>query len=148
MTLPHPGRDSRSLLWGMADRPTPKRRTLATGFDLRRMGPGGRPQYEKKPSYPEAMKRPVPAPIELLFQRYPALSGFSIRGLDEIPDNCSRSGEDGELFVSDIGILPSLTTEQYGEIFQEIASTLSDLLAEQPEVTEILRGRTFARTLH
>ena len=112
------------------------------------MGPGGRPQYEKKPQYPETMKKPVPMPIEILFQRYPALTGFSIRGLDDVPDNCSRSGEDGELFVSDIGILPSLTTEQYGEIFQEIASTLSDLLAEHPEVTDLLRGRTFARTLH
>jgi hypothetical protein len=132
----------------MADRPATKRRTLATGFDLRRMGPGGRPRYEKKPEYAEIVKKPVPAPIELLFQRYPALSGFSIRGLDEVPDNCSRSGEDGELFVSDIGILPSLTSEHYGEIFQEIASTLSDLLAEQPDATDLLRGRTFARTLH
>jgi hypothetical protein len=112
------------------------------------MGPGGRPCYDKKAQYAEAMKKPVPATIESLFQRYPALSGFSVRGLDEIPDNCSRSGEDGELFVSDIGILPSLTTEQYGEIFEEIASTLADLLAEQPDATELLRGRTFARTLH
>jgi hypothetical protein len=132
----------------MADRPTTKRRTLATGLDLRRMGPGGRPSYEKKAQYAEAMKHPLPAPIELLFQRYPALTGFSIRGLDDIPDNCSRSGDDGELFVSDIGISPSLTNEEYGEIFQEIASTLSELLAEQPEATELLRGRTFARTLH
>ncbi len=94
------------------------------------------------------MKKPVPASIESLFSRYPALSGFSVRGLDDVPDNCSRSGDDSELFVSDIGISPFLTTEQYGEIFEQIASTLSDLLAEQPEATELLRGRTFARTLH
>lgn len=132
----------------MADRPNSKRRTLATGFDLRRMGPGGRPRYERKPQYAEAMKKPVPAPIESLFSRYPALSGFSVRGLDDVPDNCSRSGDEGELFVSDIGLAPSLTTEQCGEIFEEIASTLSDLVAEQPEATALLRGRTFARTLH
>lgn len=112
------------------------------------MGPGGRPRYEKKPQYAEVMKKPVPATIESLFQRFPALAGFSVRGLDEIPDNCSRSGEDGELFVSDIGIASNLSTEQYGEIFHEIAATLADLLAEQPEATELLRGRTFARTLH
>jgi len=94
------------------------------------------------------MKKPVPALIESLFQRYPALTGFSVRGLDEVPDNCARSGDEDELFVSDIGILPSLSTEQYGEIFQEIATTLSDLIAEQPEAGELLRGRTFARTLH
>lgn len=127
---------------------TTKRRTAATGFDLRRMGPGGRPYYEKKAQYAEAMKKPVPATIESLFHRYPALTGFSVRGLDEIPDNCSRSGEDGELFVSDIGILPSLAHDEYGEIFEQIAATLSDLLAEHPNATEILCGRTFARTLH
>jgi hypothetical protein len=132
----------------MAARTTTKRRTSTTGFSLRRMGPGGRPRYENKPQYAEPMKKPVPAPIESLFSRYPALSGFSVRGLDDIPDNCARSGDDGELFVSDIGISPSLTNEQYGEIFQEIATTLSDLLAEQPDATELLRGRTFARTLH
>lgn len=94
------------------------------------------------------MKKPTPATIESLFHRYPALSGFSVRGPDEIPDNCTRSGDDDELFVSDIGVSPALTTEQYGEIFQDIASTLADLLAEQPDATALLRGRTFARTLH
>jgi hypothetical protein len=111
------------------------------------MGPGGRPAYEKKPPYAEAVKKPLPAPIELLFARYPALWGFSVRGLDDVPDNCSRSGDDSELFVSDIGVSPALGTAAYGEIFQQIASTLSELL-EQPGASEWLRGRTFARSLH
>lgn len=137
----------RGYLARMAHRLT-KRRLLATGFDLRRMGPGGRPRYEKLPPYAEAMKKPVPAPIQSLFARYPALWGFSVRGLADVPDSCTRSGDDAELFVSDIGVSPSLTREQYGELFQEIAITLSELLAEQPEAGEQLRGRTFARTLH
>jgi hypothetical protein len=94
------------------------------------------------------MKKPVPASIEHLFERYPALAGFSVRGLQDVPDSCARTGDEGELFVSDIGILPSLTHDEYGEIFQEIASTLSELLAEHPNATELLCGRTFARTLH
>lgn len=94
------------------------------------------------------MKKPLPAPIESLFRRYPALSGFSVRGLEEVPDSCSRTGEDGELFVADIGISPLLGSELYGEIFHDIAATLSDLLAEQPECEVELRGRTFARCLH
>jgi len=94
------------------------------------------------------MKQPVPASIESPFQRHPALAGFSVRGLHDVPDNCARSGDEAELFVSDIGVAPSLTNDQYGEIFQEIATTLADLLAEHPEATELICGRTFARTLH
>ena len=87
--------------------------------------------------------------IEDLFARCPALCGFSVRGLDELPDNCPRSEDpDGDLFVGDIGISPALSREQYGEIFQEIVAALAELIAEQPEAGAALRGRTFARVLH
>lgn len=112
------------------------------------MGPGGRPRYETEASYAEAVKKPVPAPIESLFQRYPALAGFSVRSLHDVPDNCARSGDEGELFVSDVGVLPSLAQDQYGEIFEDIATTLAELLADQPEAEALLIGRTFARSLH
>lgn len=74
--------------------------------------------------------------VESLFERCPELWGFSVRS------------ENDELFVSDVGIAPRLSAEQYGEIFQDIAKTLSDVLEESPEASELLRGRTFARTLH
>ena len=112
------------------------------------MGPGGRPRYETNAAYADSMKKPIPASIESLFQRYPALAGFSVRGLHDIPDSCARSGDERELFVSDVGVLPSLTHDEYGEIFQDIATTLSEILAEHPEAVELLSGRTFARTLH
>ena len=57
-------------------------------------------------------------------------------------------GDNGELFVSDIGIAPRLSAEQYGAVFQQIATTLAEFLEERPEASEWLRGRTFARTLH
>ena len=74
--------------------------------------------------------------VQSIFARCPELWGFSVRS------------ENDELFVSDVGIAPRLTAEQYSEIFQDIAATLSELLEEQPEASEWLRGRTFARTLH
>ena len=74
--------------------------------------------------------------LQSLFARCPELSGFAVRG------------DDQELFVSDVGISPRLSAEQYGEIFQDIAATLCELLDEQPEAGALLRGRTFARTLH
>jgi hypothetical protein len=95
------------------------------------------------------MKTELPAQIESLFTRHPALCGFSVRGLEELPDNCARDGEhDSELFVGDVGISPALSREQFGEIFQEIVVALAELIAEEPEAGEALRGRTFARVLH
>jgi hypothetical protein len=94
------------------------------------------------------MKKPVPGPIESLFARYPSLWGFSVRDLADVPDNCARNGDEAELFVSDVGVSPSLTREYYGEMFEEIVATLAELMAEQPGACEELRGRTFARTLH
>jgi hypothetical protein len=86
--------------------------------------------------------------IEALFERCPALCGFSVRDPADIPDSCTRSETGGDLFVTDIGISPRLGADQYGEIFNEIFSTLSELLADEPEAGEKLRGRTFARILH
>jgi hypothetical protein len=78
----------------------------------------------------------VQTELESLFERCPDLWGFSVREQAQ------------ELYVSDIGISPRLSQEQYGEIYQDIAQTLGELLEEAPEAGEWLRGRTFARTLH
>ena len=95
------------------------------------------------------MERTLPAQIESLFERCPALCGFSVRGVDELPDNCPRNAEDEYgLFVDDIGISPALSHEQCAQIFQEIVASLAQLLAEEPEAEDSLRGRTFARVLH
>src|SRR5258706_1575410 len=74
--------------------------------------------------------------VTSLFERCPELCGFSVRS------------ENDELFVSDVGIAPRLSAQQYGEIFQDIARTLADFLEEEPDASELLKGRTFARTLH
>jgi hypothetical protein len=80
--------------------------------------------------------RHVEEQLQLLFSRCPDLWGFAVRG------------ESQSLFVSDVGISPRLSPEQYGEIFDAIATTLSEVLDEEPQASEWLRNRTFARRLH
>ena len=95
------------------------------------------------------MKTSFPAQIESLFRRYPFLCGFSVHGIDELPDNCPRSAANGaELFLGEVGLSLPLGAEQRDEIFREILVALAGLLAEHPEAGEVLRGRTFARVLH
>lgn len=90
----------------------------------------------------------LPAQIALLFERHAALCGFSVRGADQIPDSCPRAEDDDPLFVGDLSVSPAVNAEQYQKLFEEVIAALAELLAEQPEAADSLRGRTFARVLH
>jgi hypothetical protein len=87
----------------------------------------------------------VSAQIASLFQRCPELCGFSVQ-VKVLAEG--RTSGDEELFVTAISIAPRLSKEQYTEIFEQISATLTDLMGERPEAATLLRGRTFARTLH
>jgi hypothetical protein len=90
----------------------------------------------------------IPSRIASLFEREPALCGFSVRGADQVPDSCPREDDDDPLFVGDVGISPLVDAEQYLAIFKEVVATVTELLAEEPQAAAVLRGRTFARVLH
>jgi len=91
----------------------------------------------------------VQAKIRSLFARCPTLHGFAVQTRATLPKDVDQNRiPDADLFVTDIGISPRLSAEQYGEIYQDIAETLAELLEQEPQAEEWLRGRTFARTLH
>ena len=94
------------------------------------------------------VKTALPSQIESLFFRHPALCGFSVLGLEDVPDNCPRGDGDSGFFVGDVGVSPELPDAQMKEIFQEIVAAVADMLAEEPEAGDSVRGRTFARALH
>lgn len=71
--------------------------------------------------------------IQELFQRCPALCGFSL---------------DGELYLAEVACHPPLDGERAAMVADEIAHALSELVDEEPEAAELIRGRTFARALH
>ena len=85
------------------------------------------------------------AQIRGLFGRCPDLDGFSVQPKVRAEGNAEG---DEELFVTAIGIAQGAGKERYADIFEDIATTLKDLLEERPEAHALLRGRTFARVLH
>jgi hypothetical protein len=109
--------------------------------------------FEFKPGLPETLRgrleADVSAKIQALFTRCPALCGFAVRDRAGLPKDLQADRiPDADLFVTEIGIFPKLDQEQYAEIYDEITLAISDLVYEQPQAYDYLRGRTFARTLH
>ena len=90
----------------------------------------------------------MPSQISSLFERHATLYGFSVRGRNDVPDSCPRSDEDEDLFVGDVGVSPAVSAAQYREIFEAVVAALAEVVSEEPEAADELRGRTFARTLH
>lgn len=90
----------------------------------------------------------VEARMRGLFARCPTLCGFSVQDRACPPANAGGPIPDAELYITEIGIYPKLDTAQYGELYDEITLTIADLVQGQPDACELLRGRTFARTLH
>ena len=68
-----------------------------------------------------------------LFERIPILCGFSVR----------RDLELGEVALC---TWPGFTAGP--ELYLELVQALAELAEERPDAAELLRGRTFVRTLH
>jgi hypothetical protein len=75
--------------------------------------------------------RTIASTVDGIFAACPELWGFSVTGQFEL---------------SDVETHPRLAQPE--RLMGEIAAALVDLVDEQPEALEQLRGRTFARTLH
>ena len=80
-----------------------------------------------------ALQTQVNDVMQVLFQRYPTLCGFSVRQ---------------DLSFSHVVFYPAVGDEQARELLEEIAALLHEVVDARPEVAELLRGRTLARTLH
>lgn len=74
------------------------------------------------------------AVVASLFQRFPELLGFCV------------GEEKDELCLASVETFPAELAP--AELMGEIAAPLLDLLEEDPQARELMRGRTFARTLH
>ena len=71
--------------------------------------------------------------MSTLFQRYPALCGFSVKE---------------DLSFSNVACHPALVGDEAQILCEEISAALSELVEERPEAAELLRGRTLARVFH
>jgi hypothetical protein len=78
--------------------------------------------------------RAIDTTVNEIFAAWPELQGFSIGQLE------------GVLSLEDVAADPWGAHAE--ELPRQIAAVLAELIDERPEAAELLRGRTFARTLH
>ena len=88
------------------------------------------------------------ARIGTIFDRCPQLFGFTVQDSSSLPEELRAIALERELVVSDIGVYPYLNADQCEQIYNEIAVALLDFMFERPTAKDVLRGRTFVRTLH
>ena len=94
------------------------------------------------------LERDVNDAVQALFQRWPALWGVAVQARSRHSEPRAASVLVGDLVLADVGAEMSLNTAQAELLFADISAELADLLGENPEAAELLRGRTFARVLH
>jgi hypothetical protein len=78
--------------------------------------------------------RAIDTTVNQIFAAWPELCGFSVEQIE------------GELCLADVATDPWHTRSE--DLPGEIAAALVELIDEEPEAAHLLRGRTFARTLH
>jgi hypothetical protein len=88
------------------------------------------------------------ARVETLFQRCPALHGFSVQPAASVTRERVVVDLQEGLYLADVVWHQPLNGEQAAALVGEISQALLELVDEQPVAAALLRGRTFARTLH
>jgi hypothetical protein len=92
----------------------------------------------------EPMKT-VHAAVSDIFTMHPELCGFSVQDAETLTRERVSGQLEAGLYLADVATTTNGSSER---LLGEIAAELLELIDEDPEAVDALRGRTFARTLH
>ena len=82
-----------------------------------------------------------------LFDRYPALVGFSVQEFGDLTRDRLVATLDGNLCIADVSVEGWPGVDSCG-VLSDVTAVMIEVLDERPELKQLLSGRTFARTLH
>jgi hypothetical protein len=88
------------------------------------------------------------ARVARIFEQYPMLCGFSVQERSTLSSDHAIVELQGGLCLADVTLESPPDFRVAQELCSHIAYALIELMDEQPEVSQLLPGRTFARTLH
>ncbi len=94
------------------------------------------------------MDSDLEAQLRAVFRRSPDLQRFVIQDRAGLPDHIDRESLQGELFITQITLYPRRGSQQYDEVYADIARAITRVVDERPDALSQLRGQTFVRALH
>lgn len=86
--------------------------------------------------------------IKALFAACPNLCGFVVEDLSGLHGDADPQDEEDRFVITQVSFGAPFSRDESHQVCSLIVSVVSELVAAQPEAHELLRGRTFARTLH
>jgi len=88
------------------------------------------------------------AQLRAVFRRRPDLQRFVVQDRAGLPDHIDRESLQGELFITQITLYPRRGSQQYDEVYADIARAITRVVDERPDALSQLRGKAFVRALH
>ena len=98
-------------------------------------------------NYLATLDEDLAAKVGEIFGRHPSLQGFSVQGTEALPEPIRSNVMANTLVVAEVGVDPLCGSDYSEKVSDEIAVVLLNFVKERPEAAELLRDRTFARTL-
>lgn len=86
--------------------------------------------------------------FKALFVACPNLCGFVVEDLSRLHGDADPHDGENRFVITEVSFGTLFSRDESHQVCSLIVSVVSELVAAQPEAHELLRGRTFARTLH
>lgn len=86
--------------------------------------------------------------VKALFVACPNLCGFVVEDLSGLHGDAGPNDEEDRFVITQVSFGMPFNLDESRQVCALIVNVVAELVAAQPEVHELLRGRTFARTLH
>jgi hypothetical protein len=97
---------------------------------------------------PRSVAADLAARVAAIFEQYPLLCGFSVQERSTAIKDRAKVLLPGELCLAEVSVRTPPGYRVTQEFRKQIACMLVELMDEQPDVLDLLSGRTFARTFH
>jgi len=86
--------------------------------------------------------------MRTLFGGCAELIGLTFHEQGPLAGDAGAPDQDGDVLVIEMGFSTPVSSRRFEDVFTRVTTKIHDLVSEEPDVLDLLRGQTFTRTLH